>query len=98
MSDEPLRGSLRAEVRACLDLSAGGALLLLETPLDVSAIYDFALDLGDETLTVQAEVRHLTRVETKDGGDGYQIGVHFIGIDPRDEARLREYVAGIDRA
>ena len=97
MSEEPLRGSLRAEVRAtCLDLSEGGALLFLTTPLDVSVIYDFALNLDDETVTVQAEVRHLRSVESP-AGQGYQVGVHFIGIDPRDERRLREYLAHADK-
>jgi c-di-GMP-binding flagellar brake protein YcgR len=93
MSDEPLRGSLRAEVRAhVLDLSHGGALLLLATPLDLGTIYDFALDIDGGTVSVQAEVRHL-RAETLDENASYQVGVHFIGIDPHDEQRLGEYLA-----
>jgi c-di-GMP-binding flagellar brake protein YcgR len=97
MSQEPLRGSLRAEVRAaCIDLSESGALLFLTTPLELSTIYDFALDLGGETVTVQAEVRHLRGVASAEG-EGYQVGVHFIGIDPRDEQRLRDYLARVGR-
>jgi c-di-GMP-binding flagellar brake protein YcgR len=93
MSDQPLRGSLRAEVRAhVLDLSHGGALLLLATPLDVGAIYDFALEVDGATVSVQAEVRHL-RAETLEESAGYQVGVHFVGIDPRDEQRLGEYLS-----
>jgi hypothetical protein len=92
MSEQPLRGYLRAEVRAhILDLSHGGALLLLSTPLDVGSIYDFALDIEGETVWVQAEVRHLHASSLADDS-GYQVGVHFVGIDPHDEARLREYL------
>ncbi len=93
MSDESLKGSLRAEVRAeCLDLSEGGALLFLATPLDLGVIHDFALELDDETVWVQAEVRHL-RPAACHGCEGYEVGVQFIGIDPHDEERLKSYLA-----
>ncbi len=93
MSEQPLRGYLRAEVRAhILDLSHGGALLLLATPLDVGSIYDFSLDIEGETVWVQAEVRHMHATNTADNA-GYEVGVHFVGIDPHDETRLREYLA-----
>lgn len=90
MSDEPVSGTARGEVPArCLDLSLGGALLILTTALEVEAIHDFALDLDGETLWVQGEVR---RCERAPRGGGYQVGIQFIGIDPQDERRLREFV------
>jgi c-di-GMP-binding flagellar brake protein YcgR len=93
MTDEALRGSLRAEVHAeCLDLSEGGALLFLTMPLSLGEIHDFALDLDGETVWVQAEVRHL-RAASRQGTAGYEVGVQFIGIDPHDEGRLRVYLA-----
>jgi c-di-GMP-binding flagellar brake protein YcgR len=93
MTEESIRGSLRAEVKAqCLDLSEGGALLFLATPLDLGVIHDFALELDGETVWVQAEVRHL-RAAACHGCDGYEVGVQFIGIDPHDEERLRGYLA-----
>ena len=95
MNEPPLRGSLRAEVRArVLDLSHDGALLQLATPLDVGGIYDFALDIDDAIIPVQAEVRHL-RAAAAAVDAGYQVGVQFIGIDPRDERRLSEYLARV---
>jgi len=98
MIEPPLRGSLRAEVQArVLDLSPGGALLHLAAPLDVGAIYDFALDIEGETFSVQAEVRHL-RVAALTDGAGYQVGVHFVGIDPQDEGRLRECLTRMTRS
>jgi len=82
-------GTVRAEVPArLLDLSLGGALLSIATPLSPGAIHDFALELEGENLWVQAEIRHC---RPSDRG-GYQVGVQFVGIDPRDERRLGEYL------
>jgi c-di-GMP-binding flagellar brake protein YcgR len=98
MSEESLRGSMRAEVRAhCLDLSEGGALLFLQTPLTIGAVADFALDLDTETVWIQAEVRHV-RPGTRKAVEGYEIGVQFVGIDPHDERRLHDYLARAERS
>jgi c-di-GMP-binding flagellar brake protein YcgR len=98
MIEPPLRGSLRAEVRArVLDLSHGGALLHLAAPLDVGAVYDFALDMDGETVSVQAEVRHLRAAALAENA-GYQVGVHFVGIDPGDEQRLSGYLSRLARS
>ena len=84
-----MKGTARAEVPArLLDLSLGGALLDLATSLEVGAIHDFALQLDDEVLWVQAEVRRCQQVRR----DGFQVGVEFIGIHPHDQSRLRAYV------
>ena len=90
MTEDPLaRGTARAEVPArLLDLSLGGALMIITTPLVPGAIHDFALELEGDTLWVQAEVRHCRPYDR----GGYHVGVQFIGIDPRDERRLGEYL------
>jgi c-di-GMP-binding flagellar brake protein YcgR len=72
-----------------LDLSMGGALLILPAPLVVGAIHDFALDLGSERIWVQAEIRH---VRPADRGPGFHVGVQFVGVDPQDEKVLQEFV------
>jgi c-di-GMP-binding flagellar brake protein YcgR len=83
-------GSARGQVAArVLDLSQGGALLVVHTALEVGAIHDFALQLGGQSVWVQAEVR---RVNPAPRGGGYEIGIEFLGIDPHDERLLRAYV------
>jgi c-di-GMP-binding flagellar brake protein YcgR len=90
MSDAPAGGTARGEVpMRLLDLSLGGALLIVQTPFAVGTIQDFAFDLKGDTLWVQAEVR---RCQPAERGGGYQVGVQFVGIDPHDEKRLRAYL------
>ena len=94
MSDPRANGTVRAEVPArLLDLSLGGALLVIATPLAVGAIHDFALELDGESLWVQAEVRHC---RPSDRGS-YHVGVQFVGVDPSDERRLGEYLGSHGR-
>jgi len=84
-----LRGTARAEVPGRLiDLSLGGARLHLQASLPEGEIHDFALDLDGETVSVQAEVRRCHPVPR----GGYEVGVQFVGIDPRDERRLQAYL------
>jgi c-di-GMP-binding flagellar brake protein YcgR len=84
-----LRGTARAEVPARLvDLSLGGAALQLEAALGEGEIHDFALELDGDTVWVQAEVR---RCRPAPRG-GYEVGVEFVGIDPRDRQRLEAYL------
>jgi c-di-GMP-binding flagellar brake protein YcgR len=89
MSLGSVGGTARGQVPArLLDLSLGGALLDLATSLEVGAIHDFALQLDDQLLWVQAEVRRCQQVRK----EGFQVGVEFIGIHPHDQRRLRAYV------
>ena len=95
LGDEDVTGTARAQVPArLLDLSLGGALLDLSAALEVGAIHDFALQLDDEVLWVQGEVRRCRQV--RDGG--FEVGVEFIGIHPHDERKLQSYVEQRRRA
>lgn len=83
-------GTARAQVPArFLDLSLGGALLVMANSLAEGAIHDFALDISGRTVWVEGEVMRCTRAEQ---GAGYHVGVEFLGIDPQDEKLLREYL------
>jgi c-di-GMP-binding flagellar brake protein YcgR len=86
-----LHGTARAQVPVrFLDLSLGGALLVLATSLEEGAIHDFALELSGHTVWVQGEVR---RCLPADRGAGYHVGVEFVGIDPQDRKLLQEFLA-----
>jgi c-di-GMP-binding flagellar brake protein YcgR len=85
------RGTARGEVPVrFLDLSLGGALLVLAAPLEVGEIHDFALDLDPRRIWVQAEVRHVFPAPR---GAGFHVGVQFVGVNPQDERVLREYLS-----
>jgi c-di-GMP-binding flagellar brake protein YcgR len=90
VSEELARGVVRAQVPVrFLDLSLGGALLVLPGPLEAGAIHDFAIDLEGDRIWVQGEVRHC---HPANRGSGYHVGVQFVGVDPQDEKLLREYL------
>lgn len=90
MPDE-VQGTARGQVTArILDLSVGGAQLHLQASLPVGAIHDFALDLDDgHTFWVQGEVRRCEPYPPS----GYTVGIAFLGIDPHDDRRLRDWLA-----
>jgi c-di-GMP-binding flagellar brake protein YcgR len=90
VSEELARGTVRGQVPVrFLDLSMGGALLVLPGPLKVGAIHDFALEVKGDRIWVQCEIRHCRAAGR---GAGYQVGVQFVGVDPQDEKLLREYL------
>jgi c-di-GMP-binding flagellar brake protein YcgR len=90
VNEELARGVVRAQVPVrFLDLSIGGALLVVAAPLQVGAIHDFALEILGDRIWVQCEVRHCRAAAR---GAGYEVGVQFIGVDPRAEKILREYL------
>ena len=89
MSGDPVSGTARAQVPARLiDLSLGGALLDLKTALDVGAIHDFALQLDNDVVWVQGEVKRCRPVRN----EGFEVGIEFIGIHPQDQSRLQSYL------
>ena len=86
-----IRGTARGQISARLiDLSVGGALLHLSMPLEIGAIHDFALQIEGHTVWVQGEVK---RCDPASAGTGHQVGVEFLGIDPRDQRLLQAYLS-----
>jgi hypothetical protein len=89
MANETVTGTARAQVEArVIDLSVGGALLQLAAPLEVGVITDFCVPLEAGGVWVQAEVKRCTAT-----GEGYEVGLQFVGVHPQDERLLREYLA-----
>jgi c-di-GMP-binding flagellar brake protein YcgR len=81
-------GTARAQVETrVLDLSLGGALLLMAAALEVGTIGDFALPVDEGSVWVQAEVKRCLPVE-----GGYEIGLEFVGMHPHDRQRLADYL------
>ncbi len=90
MTHEPVTGTARAQLAVRYqDLSLGGASLVVTTALEEGATHDFRLDLEDETLVVQGEVR---RCRELPDGTGYEVGVRFVAMSPGDQARLESYL------
>jgi c-di-GMP-binding flagellar brake protein YcgR len=71
-----------------VDVSAGGARLVHGRHLEVGSVHEFTFDLLGETIRVQARVRHCLPEEH---GQGYQVGVQFLNVEPASAQRLREY-------
>lgn len=68
-------------------MSAQGARLLVSTPLEIGAIHDFRIDLEGDDVWVQAEIRRCTAF-----GEDFELGIQFVGIDPRDHQRVLRYL------
>ncbi|HWX24895.1 MAG TPA: PilZ domain-containing protein [Vicinamibacteria bacterium] len=91
MNPVPVRGVAHVQTPArVLDLSRKGALMALTTPLQVGAVHDFLLDLAGDRIWVQGEVR---RCQLAEGGGDFEVGIEFVGIDPRDEKRVADYLS-----
>ena len=89
MVDQELTGTARAQVEArVLDLSLGGALLLVASAFEVGTISDFAVPLEVGSVWVQAEVKRCTPAD-----GGYEIGLEFLGMHPQDQRRLADYLS-----
>lgn len=72
------------------DLSIGGAHLVIRSEVPEGSVQEFTLDLGGEAFLATAQV---VRSQPNPEGEGFDIGVRFIGLGPRDEERLRAYLA-----
>jgi c-di-GMP-binding flagellar brake protein YcgR len=71
-----------------VDVSTGGARFRHEGVLEVGSVHDFAFDLLGETIRVRARVRHCLPEER---GNGYEVGVQFVAVEPKIAQRIREY-------
>jgi hypothetical protein len=72
------------------DLSMGGAHLVIRSEVPQDSVQEFTLDLGGEPFLATGRV---LRSHPSPDGEGFDIGVQFIGLSPLDEERLRAYLA-----
>lgn len=78
---------------ASLDLSVGGAAILVDTPIPVGGDLELTMDLPDvPVITVPAVVRH-----ARENGKSYIIGVQFGPMTLAEEDRIGRAVAARDR-
>jgi len=91
MSVEPeIRGVLQARIALRLrDLSHGGAAIVASTLLPQGTVHEFMLDLGGEAFVSRARVR---RCQHSQHGADHDVGIEFTEMEPRDAARLRNYL------
>lgn len=75
-------------VARTLQISEGGALLEMARPYPIHTVFQLDLALGSEILPVRAEVRNIRVLD--DGG--YQIGVRFAQLRPKDRERLERHL------
>jgi len=85
-----LRGRSARQVTA-LDISLTGCLVRADQNLEAGSIHDLELALGPETLETRVRVTETSVDGTaEDGGPRFLIGLEFLGLGPRQEARLRD--------
>jgi hypothetical protein len=77
-----------------VDLSLTGCLVRCDTLLDTGAILDFEIALDDGPLTAKVRVADASvdgaRADTE--GQGCLAGLAFLGLPPREDARLRRFL------
>jgi c-di-GMP-binding flagellar brake protein YcgR len=72
------------------DLSKGGADLVLNTAVEPGTVHEFMIDLAGEPFLAKARI---VRCRPLEKGAGHNVGVEFVQVDARDQARLEQYLA-----
>lgn len=76
-----LWGSLETqEPLDLVNLSRGGALLEGRVPLAADSVQRLRVRFEDQTLDVQARVRHVATLSRATDGERYLIGLEFLGL------------------
>jgi hypothetical protein len=85
-----LRGR-RARPVTALDISLTGCLVRADQNLGAGSIHDLELQLGTETLDTRVRVTETSLDGTaENGAPRFLIGLEFLGLGARQEARLRD--------
>jgi hypothetical protein len=77
-----------------IDLSLTGCLVRCATLLKPGAILDFEMDLADGPLSTKVRVADASvdGSASGEGGQGCLAGLEFLGLPPREDARLRRFL------
>jgi c-di-GMP-binding flagellar brake protein YcgR len=71
------------------DLSKGGADLVLNTSVEPGTVQEFMIDLGGVPFLAKARI---VRCKPLEKATGHSVAVEFVEVDPRDQARLEQYL------
>lgn len=98
LSDHP-QGELQFPVA---DISIGGMALVLSTTqaslLKTGDVYHVSMELKPfGVLQVQMEVRHLMKIQHKNGQESVRVGCYFSNMNTARETLVQRYVANLER-
>ena len=77
-----------------IDVSLTGCLVRCGTLLKSGAILDFEMDLDDGPVSTKVRVAEASvdGVASADAGQAFLAGLEFLGLPPREDARLRRFL------
>lgn len=82
---------------AIRQLSGGGALVEIAVPLQLDALHDFRLTLGDRSVVVKARVVHSHISTVASSGVSYHTGIEFVDLSEAVAEALADYIASLPR-
>ncbi len=81
------------------NISAGGMLIIINEPLEVGESVEIFFALKDSIAYKKREFRLVGSVtHVSITGDTYQVSLKFVGMDPKDEKQINEFVIKTLRA
>lgn len=85
----PVPGEIHGEVTvfqpmAILDISAAGAQIETEFPLQLDSLHDFRLSLDDRTVVLKGRIVHCQIGDLREGSVLYRTGLEF--VEPSEHA------------
>ena len=91
MNRQRVSGEARAQFPVRVkDLSRGGAELVLNTAVEPGTVHEFMIDLAGDPFLAKARIVRCQPLAT---GTGHKVAVEFVEVDPRDQARLEQYLS-----
>jgi c-di-GMP-binding flagellar brake protein YcgR len=90
MNRSRISGEARAQFPVRVrDLSRGGADIVLNTAVEPGTVHEFMIDLAGVPFLAKARI---VRCKPLEKAIGHSVAVEFVQVDPRDQARLEQYL------